>query len=612
MKSISLITSFLLFGACSDALISNSYGSNSKDTQTSSQNIDASKVNGIDLSKNAAIIPGGKSLTVEDVYKIWSSIPSTKRNPEFKDDYMRILLLMIDQERIQVAAEKEGIPKSQEFAKKKEEMTNLISQKLFMEKIAKETAEKDSGFKEKEKKAYEEEIKKHPDFDSEIFEIRHILLTDEAQAKSVYEEVSKGGIKKFEEKLAVSLDKKSVGGNIGKIRKNELPKDVVSAIGAQKNGLVAGKPVQLIPGGYSVIWMVSRETLKVPSLDSKEGKEIAWSVLKQDYVLSALENARKEADITFYDPEAKKLSNLTEKQNFSSVDFSKIDPKLIVAEFKTKEGVQKITFAEMKDMSADLLKGETLNGEVYIPILQYVADKALIETLSKQSKVIESEEAKTSINTMTKGLAQTMYLEKTLEGIKKTITEEKKKSEYEKLAKIDRTEVRIRHILVKDQATADKVASALQTKKTGDDFKKLVEQYSSDKSTKENGGDLGMVPISIFPENISKKIKAVAPGTTISEAFPIPGIGGFLFIRVEDKKIVPPPTYAEAAPKITEMLAKEQMRSKIEELPIDGVKIISLDGKERSLKEIIEENKKKMADIEAEVKKMQEKIKSKN
>lgn len=539
--------------------------------------------------KDAAIFPNGKKITVDEVKKIWDAIPPSKKGVSFSEDYLRILLLMVDQEKISQAAEKEGITKSPEFIKKKDELIQLLHQKNFLENKSKDISEKDPEFKTKEKKSYDELIVKHPDYDDESFEIRHILFKDDVSAKAAYEEVLKGGIKKFEEKLSLSLDKKSTNGNIGKIRKKMLPKEVVTAIGQQRNGLACGKPIQMFPGsGYSVIWIVSREKLNPPSIDSKEGKELTWNALKQSYIMKALELVKKEAKVVFYGPDAKKIEDVNAKADFSSTDFSKIDPKLVVAELTTGNGVTKITYEEMGKNSEDLLQGSQIDSNSYKDILMYVVDKMLISISAKESKVSESNDVKESVKMMEQGLAQNMFLEKKLDQLKPTIEESKIKEKYQEILKIDKTEVRIRHIIAKTKEEADKIIAELKANPTADGFKKVEEKHAGEKG---KNSDLGMIPLNIFPENIAAKIKETSPGTIILESFPIPGMNGFLIIRLEDRKIVAPPTFEEVSPKIRESFAKEKLKSEIEKLPTEGIKIIDFNGKEKLLSDLIKEGK---------------------
>lgn len=113
-------------------------------------------------------------------------------------------------------------------------------------------------------------------------------------------------------------------------------------------------------------------------------------------------------------------------------------------------------------------------------------------------------------------------------------------------------EVKARHILVKDLATANKVEAAL---KSGQNFADVAKQYSTDPGSKDKGGELGyfrrgqMVPA-------FDKVAFTLPVGAISP--PVKSPFGYHIIQVEARTPGQKATLANSTERIKEMLQQQQ------------------------------------------------------
>jgi len=120
-------------------------------------------------------------------------------------------------------------------------------------------------------------------------------------------------------------------------------------------------------------------------------------------------------------------------------------------------------------------------------------------------------------------------------------------------------QVRARHILVPDLATAQKVEGLL--KAPGADFAAIAKQYSTDPGSKDKGGELGFFRrgqmVKAF-EDVAFK----APINAISA--PVKSPFGYHIIQVEERQVGEKATLASAHDKIAELLRQQQEQPAIQ------------------------------------------------
>lgn len=153
---------------------------------------------------------------------------------------------------------------------------------------------------------------------------------------------------------------------------------------------------------------------------------------------------------------------------------------------------------------------------------------------------------------------QNLILEKAV-GSQVHVTDADVKAFYDKNhAMFDKPEqVRARHILVADDATAKQVLAKL---KAGGKWDELAKQYSTDPSTKDKGGELGffgkgqMVP----------QFQAAAFGAKVGQTVgPVKSPFGYHIIQVEEKKPATKATFASTKDQIRKQLVQQQEQQQI-------------------------------------------------
>jgi foldase protein PrsA len=113
-------------------------------------------------------------------------------------------------------------------------------------------------------------------------------------------------------------------------------------------------------------------------------------------------------------------------------------------------------------------------------------------------------------------------------------------------------QVRARHILVADLATANMIEAKL---KAGGDFAALAKQYSTDPSSKDKGGELGF----FGPNMMVKPFQDAAFADPVGKiTAPVKSPFGYHIIQVEARKPATKATLANSTQKIKDTLKQQQ------------------------------------------------------
>ena len=219
-------------------------------------------------------------------------------------------------------------------------------------------------------------------------------------------------------------------------------------------------------------------------------------------------------------------------------------------------------------------QAQSLPEETLFPVLQnQVVDLMLIEKAAASAGLENDPKVKEAIKKMTAQLIDQAYLAKQIEGV---VTDAAIKAKYDEIIKNfpKDKEFKIRHILVKDEATAKAVIKAL---KNGSDFAKLAKEKSIDGSAKE-GGDLGYVR----KDEVAKEFGDVAFALEVGayNETPVKTEFGWHVIKIEDKRDAKPPTFDEAKEELKALMAEEAILKLLKDLRAKAkIELFDKDGK---------------------------------
>lgn len=133
-------------------------------------------------------------------------------------------------------------------------------------------------------------------------------------------------------------------------------------------------------------------------------------------------------------------------------------------------------------------------------------------------------------------------------------------AKYDKEFGDARTEYHARHILVEEQATAEKLITELND---GADFAKLAEENSTGPSNGQ-GGDLGWFELEQMIPAFSQAVQALEPGTYTKA--PVQTEFGWHVIKLEETRPMTPPSMDEVRDHLVGMISQERLQSRLEEL----------------------------------------------
>lgn len=215
------------------------------------------------------------------------------------------------------------------------------------------------------------------------------------------------------------------------------------------------------------------------------------------------------------------------------------------------------------------LKGAISQGQKDSPELrQTMKDELINRELIAQAAIKEGLEKNIDLPDQITQLKQTLLLQAYLENHfkKEPITDAKLREEYDRQRKLmgdgsSATQYKVSQIILSSESGALGVITRLQK---GESFSKLAKETSIDNASKEQGGSVGW----ILPQQILRPIADVMVNLNkggISNS-PIQVQGGWVIIKLEDKRTMKLPTFEEAKNQLRQALVQQYLAESVKRL----------------------------------------------
>lgn len=552
-----------------------------------SDNADKVKIEDSSNSDNAKVVAefsGGHKILMKDLLEQMKDLPAEAKDKPFSKLYTALLNKMVDSYILSEAAKKASLESDPATIKKTDDAKKIIIQKALIDsEVAKII--KDSDIKAK----YDELVSKMPKDEFEV-RLRHVMLSSKDEAEALIKDL-KSNPKNFEEVAKTrSLDDqtKLKGGDLGFVRKGDLPKALAEVVFTASKGEVLSKAIDLGDQKFSVIYIDDKRPVQPPKFE--EVKEEIRKALIPEYAVKVVEKIKSDSGVKLYGLDGKLIEQKDDKDKEKkqpNVDIAKLDQNMVVAEFKDGK---KFTLADLKDQLKDLpdqFKSISF-AEIFEPLLNRLVDNHLLYNKAVEAGFDKNMDVLKNISKANEAVLQKAYLDKNVLNLVNDQLIKKKYEELKKLLPKGEMEARMRHILVKTKDQADLVMKEL---KSGAKFDDLITKYSVDEKTKADKGDIGYVKRSDLPKELGDAVFNAAKATVIPNPINL-GEAGWSIIRVEDKRAVEPPSFEEVKSELSKIVYAEKSMEFIKKMRGDAkVKMFDIDGKEMKNSEVSSEEK---------------------
>ena len=216
-----------------------------------------------------------------------------------------------------------------------------------------------------------------------------------------------------------------------------------------------------------------------------------------------------------------------------------------------------------KSLPPEVLKKakEENKDKLFSSLRDQAIDFKLLTEAAKKANLEKDPEVITALNQMKEQVLLQAFIGKQLNPLVNDAALKNEYSEFLKTFPKDESEVKIRHIMFKDEAGAKKAIEGLNS---GADFQKLAREQSIDKSTATEGGDLGFIRKGQVDAAFADAAFALKSGEFTKT--PVKSAMGWHVLKLEDRRKVKAPTFEEVKDQLGALVFQKQMKKLVDQL----------------------------------------------
>jgi len=192
-------------------------------------------------------------------------------------------------------------------------------------------------------------------------------------------------------------------------------------------------------------------------------------------------------------------------------------------------------------------------------VLEYLIQQRLLAQSAAKLDLSEEPEISNEIHLAKERILAAAMVESHLDS---TISEADIRAYYdaERSVRPPRTQIKARQVVLPDEATAKEISRRLDK---GDSFASLALAFSTDRASRESGGDLGYINSDMLDPLLSQKIFAEADNGRI-DAFETPE--GWHIVEILARRIEPIPSFETRRNDIEKLLKAQALEGLMERL----------------------------------------------
>jgi peptidyl-prolyl cis-trans isomerase C len=196
--------------------------------------------------------------------------------------------------------------------------------------------------------------------------------------------------------------------------------------------------------------------------------------------------------------------------------------------------------------------------QAYAPLVDEAIVRQLVLDMAKKDKLENDPKVKAAFADAQNNILQQAWIMKRVDA---DVTESQIKARFDEESKKMQPEeqVKVRHILVDSEEAAKAVLADL---KSGVSFEEEARNKSKDPSAQKNGGELDFISRKEVVPEFSDAAFKLKPGEWTQT--PVKTQFGWHIIKVEDRRMAPPPTFEQAHDEIKNILAQEDLSKVLE------------------------------------------------